>query len=564
MLTRSAAVVVASVCAFLGSTGVGGLSGCDCDPEVDPLRPALVVDPEDAVLNGIPVAQDTPISFKLPNQRSVNLDDVTAVLTDDSDPAFRLVDGDEERVLPGQIGELIVNVRPVVEGTIEATLIVDSQIEIDDVTKRLARPNHVEVHITVNAINVGLPQIEVSVAGIDAVVGSTGVDPAAVADDGDVVVEFGTIGRADIGRANVNLKNVGVRDLLLDHVYLSDDSDPSFRISVGGIAKDATTAVNLGARDANVDVQLIFQPQDTDRHTGTLIIESNDTDPLSDAHIEIPLTAQAVECPVAIARLVDEGIEIAPFDTVRIDGQESHAVAPGTQIMLPPDGYEWSMLVRPIGSTAVLASETSDRTEFEADLAGLYQVQLDVFANDPSRPNSPKIRSCLPAIVDVNVVPLDDLHVQLVWDHPDADLDLHILNEDGNVFTHEGDCYFSNRQPLAPDTPGPWSVNPDRNPRLDVDDDEGYGPENVNLKHPAPGSKWTIFVHYWNKQTAGAPDLTAIVRVFVYGSQAIELQQAFTDDQQMWHALELVWGDDELAPPTLSQLGVVEPFPRPF
>lgn len=565
-MRRSPHVVVASFCAFAGATGFFGLSGCDCDPEVSRLRPALIVDPEEAVLNGIPVAQDTPISFKLPNERTVNLDHVSAVLSDDSDPAFRLVDGEEDRVLPGQIGELVVNVRPPLEGQFKATLIVDAEVDIEDVNLRNARPNHVEVSITVNAINVGLPQIEVSVPGIDAVIGSVGDDPDAAADDDDVEVVFGTIGRADIGRASVHIENVGVRDLLLDHIYLTEDSDPAFHISTPSfLGVEATEPLDLGAHGANMDVALIFQPQDTELHTGTLVIESNDNDPAGDAHIEIPLSAQAVECPVAIAKLIDEGIEIAPFDTVRIDGRDSHAVAPGTFIAAPEDGgYQWSLLVRPVGSTAVLASETNNRTEFEADLAGLYQVQLDVFAVDPSRDGNPPIRSCVPAIVDVNVVPADDLHVQLVWDHPDADLDLHILNDGGNVFTHEGDCYFSNRQPLAPDTPGPWSENPDRNPRLDVDDDHGYGPENLNIKHPAPGSKWTILVHYWNKQTAGAPDTNAIVRVFVYGSQAIELQQNFTEDQQLWHALELVWGDDELDPPSLSQLGVVEPFPRPF
>jgi hypothetical protein len=211
----------------------------------------------------------------------------------------------------------------------------------------------------------------------------------------------------------------------------------------------------------------------------------------------------------------------------------------------------------------VRAREPNDRTELEVDLAGLYQVQLDVFAVDVSRVGNPAIRSCFPAIVDVDVKPSDDLHVQLVWDHADADLDLHVLNDGGEAFTHEGDCYFSNRQPLSPDTPG-WSTDPDENPRLDVDDDEGYGPENANIKHPPPGSKWTILVHYWNKQTSGDPTTTAILRVFVYGAQAIELQQTFADDQQLWQALELVWGDDELEPPTLSQLSVVDPFPRPF
>lgn len=517
------------VAAVFGSV----VGGCDCGDELELVRPALIVDPEEAILTGVPVAQDTPIVFQVPNRRTVALNSVRAVLSDDSDPNFTMVDASVERVEPGEIGTLSINVRPLVEGTIKARLIVDS----DDPT---AIPNHVEVPITVTAVDVGLPDIE--------------VDP--------VEVDFETIGRGDIGRANVEVKNVGVRDLILDAAYIEDDADGVFSISSGGIPlATPPSSQNVGPRNATWSVGLIYRPIDTDLKTATLVLLSNDPD---ETEVRVPIRAQAVECPVAVATLVDEGLQIEPFDTVRLDGRDSFTTAAGTRIATPDEGgFQWTLLVRPVGSTAILASETNNRTEMLADLAGLYQVQLDVFAIDSSRPGNPSIKSCLPAIVDVDVKPSDDLLIQLVWDHPTADLDLHMLNEDGTVFTHEGDCYFSNRQPLAPDQPG-WSTNPDENPRLDVDDASGYGPENMNLKHPAPGSRWKVLVHYWNRQTADVPNTTAIVRVFAYGAQAIELQYNFESDEQMWEALEIVWGEGELAPPTLTQLNVLSDFPRPF
>ncbi len=514
----------------LAATFLGLVHGCDCDSELDRLRPALVVDPEEAVLVGVPVAQDTPIAFQLPNLRSVNLNDVSAVLSADSDPNFSMIVDVVERVLPGQTEELVVNVRPLVVGTITGTLVVDSA-DPD------ARPNHVEVPISVSAINVGLPDIE--------------VNPAAV--------EFATIGRADVGRETVSIKNVGIRDLVLDSVVLSPDSDPAFGIALGGVVEGAVSPPVVGPQGSS-DLVLSFRPQDTDRHSGTVVIRSNDPD---EPEVRISLQAQAVECPVATAVLVDGDLQIEPFDTVRIDGRDSTAVAPGTFIPPPPDGYQWTLLVRPVGSTAILASETNDRTELDVDLAGLYQVQLEVFAADTTRPDNAPIRSCSPALVDIDVKPSDDLHIQLVWDGPDADLDLHVLKEGGTAFTHEGDVYFSNRRPTAPDDVG-WSENPDENPRLDVDDDRGYGPENTNIKHPAPGSRWTVLVHYWNKQTSGDPTTNATLRLFIYGRQAIELTQLFSTDQQLWRAIEIVWGADPLAPPELSQIGVVEPFVRPF
>lgn len=528
-MLRASQLTIAATLAFVSS-----VAGCQCDGELEKIRATLIVNPNPASLSGLPVSQDTPIVFQVPNGRTVNLDNVTATLDPAGDPAFTLVKDNIDRVQPGQTEELVVNVRPLVEGKITTTLFVVA----DDPN---VVPNHVEVPITVDAVNVGLPDIE--------------VDP--------VSVDFDTIGRADLGRENVNIKNVGVRDLILDAVYLDDNVDGVFSIAIGGIARATPpNSQNVGPRNANEDVTIIFQPQDTERHEATLVIVSNDPD---ETEVRVPLSAQAVECPIAIAKLVDEGLQIEPFDTVRIDGRESHAVAAGTFIPPPAEGgYQWSLLVRPIGSTAVLASETNDRTELQVDLAGFYQVQLDVFAADTTRPENNPIRSCLPATVDVNVIPSDDLHIQLVWDHPTADFDLHVLKEGGTAFTHEGDCYFSNRDPLGPDTPGGWSLNPDENPRLDVDDSRGYGPENINIKHPAPGSKWTVLVHYWNKQTNDVPNANAILRLFVYGNQAIELQQDFVDDQQIWQAIEIVWGEGELAPPTLSQLGSVEPFLRPF
>jgi hypothetical protein len=495
---------------------------CECDDQLDLIRPTLVVEPGEAIINGVPVAQDTPISFRVPNRRSVSLDNVVAVLSEDSDPAFRLIENTIDRVEPTTAGELVINVRPVVPGTIRGRLIVDA----DDP----AVPNNVEVEITVTAVDVGLPDIE--------------VEPA------DVV--FGVIGRADVGRETIKVKNVGIRDLIIDEIVPPED--PAFRI-VTGIP--SSSPINTGA---SADIIVSFRPGDVEPHTSSFTIRSNDPD---EPEVVVTLFAQAIECPTAVAVRLDEG-DVEPFDTVRLDGRGSSAGADGTFIPPPPEGYEWSVVQRPVGSTAVLTSINNNVTELPVDLAGFYQVQLTVFAVDAGRPDEGLIRSCAPALVDIEVVPEDDLHIQLVWDHPTADFDLHLLRENGREFTHDGDCYFSNREPQQePDTPS-WSINPDENPRLDVDDSEGYGPENINIKHPAPGSRWVVLVHYWNQQTDGSASAPATLRVFAYGRQTIELNQLFEADEQMWRALEIVWADDPLAPPALSQLGQLEPFVRPF
>jgi hypothetical protein len=492
-----------------------------CDDGLELVRASLVVEPGEAIITGVPVAQDTPITFSVPNRRSVGLTEVVATLDlEASDPAFSLVENTIDRVDPGFVGQLVVNVRPVVEGTITAVLIVDAN--------ELALPNHVEVPITVTAVDVGLPDIEV-----------TPVD-----------VVFDVIGRADVGREIVTIKNTGIRDLVIDDV-----SKPEAPFTLVG-CPPAGTAISAGQ---SLECIVTFRPGDTEQHNSSFVIKSNDP---NESEVTVTLSAQAIDCPTALAVRVDEG-DIEPFDTVRLDGRGSSTTAAGTSIPPPPDGYEWQLVQRPVGSTTTLSSINNNITELPVDLAGFYQVQLTVFAVDDARPDAGLIRSCTPSIVDIDVVPEDDLHIQLVWDSPNTDFDLHVVRDGGSTFNHDDDVYFSNRLPERTDDTPSWSISPDENPRLDKDDSDGYGPENANLKHPALGSRWVVYVHYWNQRSV-LESTTATLRVFVLGRQAIELRQLFEDDQQMWKALEIVWGDDPLAQPTLTQLGQLDPFPRPF
>ncbi len=504
------------------AAAVPALPGCECDPELEVLNAALVVEPGEVNISGVPVAQDTQLIFTLPNRRNVDLTGVVAVLDDgESDPAFTMFTSTVDRVIVGTTEQLVVNVRPAVEGTIKALMIVDA----DD----SATPNHVEVPITITAVNVGLPDIEIT------------------PDDG---IFFDVIGRADVGREALSIKNVGIRDLIIDEITLPDS--PFTLVA----CPPARTAI---AAQQSVNCIVTFRPQDTDLHTTSFVIKSNDPD---EAEVTVPVSAQAVECPTAVAVRIDEG-NIAPFDTVRLDGGGSFTTAVGTSIAPAPDGYEWLIVQRPVGSTTQLSSANNSFTDLVVDLAGFYQVRLTAYAVDNDQPDNGLVRSCAPAIVDIDVVPEDDLLIQLVWDDPHADMDLHIVREGGSLFNHDGDVYFSNKLPeQTPETPS-WSLNADENPRLDKDDGDGYGPENANIKHPAPGSRWTVYTHYWNARSASSA-VPATLRVFVLGRQTIELRQTFEADQQMWKALEIVWGSDVNAPPVITQLGQLDPFPRPF
>ena len=60
-------------------------------------------------------------------------------------------------------------------------------------------------------------------------------------------------------------------------------------------------------------------------------------------------------------------------------------------------------------------------------------------------------------------------------------MDLHLVHLDGPLGTYRSsdDCYFANKQPS-------WFGDPDANPTLNVDDNNGLGPEVITIEAPLP------------------------------------------------------------------------------
>ncbi len=162
----------------------------------------------------------------------------------------------------------------------------------------------------------------------------------------------------------------------------------------------------------------------------------------------------------------------------------------------------------------------------------------EVLSNDP---DSPQQR------VDVSALatppPLEEvgLHVRLSWDTDLTDVDLHLLGPNGQIWTCAGDCYFSNPNPN-------WA---DQNefvddPFLDVDDVDGFGPENINLETPAPGT-YTVLVQYWDDHDGDEPDAT--VEVLSFGNVVAAYgPQHLGDVNDEWTVVEIDWPGLALRP----------------
>jgi hypothetical protein len=95
------------------------------------------------------------------------------------------------------------------------------------------------------------------------------------------------------------------------------------------------------------------------------------------------------------------------------------------------------------------------------------------------------------------------IHVNLAWDTDATDFDLHLLRGGGVWGTAPGDCFFANRTP-------DWGVadDPSDDPRLNRDDQDGFGPEFIDLVLPPTGDNYLVEVQSWANTVATVATVT--------------------------------------------------------
>jgi hypothetical protein len=95
-------------------------------------------------------------------------------------------------------------------------------------------------------------------------------------------------------------------------------------------------------------------------------------------------------------------------------------------------------------------------------------------------------------------------------------------------------------------------------PRLDLDDIQGNGPENLNVRTPLDGT-YRVGVHYWDDDNFG--DSVATVRIYCGGSLIKEFEpvllravagQEGNANSEFWEVGDLVWRDGTC---TLQEFG---------
>ncbi|WP_168210412.1 PKD domain-containing protein [Persicimonas caeni] len=236
--------------------------------------------------------------------------------------------------------------------------------------------------------------------------------------------------------------------------------------------------------------------------------------------------------PIADAGADQSGIP--PNTTVQLDG--SNSSDPHGQAL----SYSWNFASRPTGSSASFSDPTAESPTFLADVAGTYEACLTVTDSD----GCSSATDCM----TVTVEPDKDLHIELVWFSDDSDVDLHLRAPNGtwwsmnkprcNSSDQGTDCFFC--------VPNPdWGAGGEgladgiaaNDPVLDVDNINGYGPENINMDTLFDtASSMRVGVHYFSDKGAG--DVSARLRIYVAGVLQFEETKTLSCDD-FWEVADI-------------------------
>ena len=442
-----------------------------------------------------------------------------------------------------------------------------------------------QLRVVANGIFAGAPELELEYNGITAPDASdTCADGLCTVADGRAF-DFGNIGLNMQGTARLLIRNaaacqadpnlIGI-DTCSSCALRIDKNPDHFNLGIGfkeGTNDDGlfsfvgSTAVPFEILQRDVDcrsegelkILLSFNaPGEESEHETVLVIESNDPDRPA---VEIPVRASSRNAPVAVCKLREfdpddpsapysDEAGLEPLERVYLDARDSYDPSVGPpedpashqladyryEVVSAPSGvnpgdYQWQ------GQGLPLAS-------FWLPIAGEYTVRC-IVTNDAGIESGDTAESR----VTFTVIPGSALHIQLVWDHPSNDQDLHLLylTQSQTICDDNWDCYFANckernSEPVHWFTNVPAGEGP--NPRLDRDDTNGLGPENINIDSPGEGT-YRVMVHYWGSGgSSGTAPTVNTIRIYLNGILRFDQQRTLRAKNDLWTVADVFWATD--------------------
>ncbi len=324
-------------------------------------------------------------------------------------------------------------------------------------------------------------------------------------------IYFGLVGEGVIAIESFRIRSVGTAPLVVETIEIEEGSSLAYK-RVG--SWEGPLTIESGQ---SIELTVAFMPEVGEEETeGTILVTS--TDPARRV-ASLSMDASINRAPVAVCG-DEETLIGAPGDVVTLDGTQSY----------DPDGheplsYEWEVVRRPLTSLTELEDAFTPTPSIELDVAGTWEAQLTVT-------DSLGTESVAPCRSVIRAVAAERLYIELVWDHPITDLDLHVLTSGAELFG-DGDCWWGNPDAFGCEHSG--------------DDLAGYGPEWVRMDEPDPGS-YEIKVRYAKTNGASEPATRATVRVYLYGVLEAEMSRTLEQERHVWDVLTVDWPSGHVTP----------------
>jgi len=452
-----------------------GLIACSSpDSSFKALQPDIAVAPGEIDFGSVVKLYEVTFEVQVLNAGRAPLDITEIALTDEiNGEGIFTITGDADELGQNESLTVAVTFAPIEYLDYEANLVIASNDEDQ-------------------------PEITIPVSGR----GSVGSTPDIVIDPASVTFEEVVSG--ETSGSFFTIKNRGDGPLnILDVAHTGPD--------VFSLVTDPTGVEIASGAEYTVVAQ--YSPTDgASGHTGGLIITSTDPD---EAETEVVFIGGdgggGYEFPVAVIDCDGIGI-VHPPEVIVVDGTDSYD--PKDPDGLNPVSYQWTLLSLPDLSRSELENDTDGAFEFVVDVAGYYDLQLIV--TDSNGVVSE------PATCQVDAVPAEELYVALSWDTGNSDLDLHLVPE-GHSYFGCSDCFFGNPSPPT------WASYGYGNPVYALDNQTGYGPENINVDGPSD-MKYYIRVHYWADHGGG--DTKASISIYVHGELLANLTEDMVDNDR--------------------------------
>jgi len=327
------------------------------------------------------------------------------------------------------------------------------------------------------------------------------------------------MGWADLNEtisSEITLRNEGVADLNVSQALL---------VGVEFSLVDVSMLPAVLGPGEELELGITYSPFDYGEHQAQLWVESNTPGGTSQALIE----GACAPTPVAVCSVDPE--EIYPhYETATWIGEDSYDTSGGLITE-----YVWTLYEKPEGSISYIPNGGPNRPDFSPDLAGTYIGQL-VVHNEWGRESEP-------CYAELEAIPKESLWVEMWWEYPADDMDLHIIRPNGAIET-SGDCYYANCVGGFLDW-GIAGLDID-DPSLDIDDITGVGPENTNILEPENGT-FQILVHDFPGSVFNDPN-TVWVRIYVSGVMVWEDYKVISGENSYTTFATVSWPDGAVTP----------------